>query len=105
MDFFNALDELDRNEFDKQFEKITIKYKARNARKGVTTVHGLWEFGLEKKELENLIKKSKKSFNCGVCMKEAKGEKFVEIQGDRRVDISKTLTSEYNVPSQNIVVN
>lgn len=71
----------------------------------MTTVHGLWEFGLEGKELENLIKKSKKSFNCGVCMKEAKGEKFVEIMGDRRDDISKTLINEYNVPSKNIVIN
>ena len=85
-------------------KKISIKFKARNMRKGVTTIYGLDIMGFNDKEMNKIASSIKKKFGCAAYVKEIEDNHVIEIQGDKSNDARNILINEYNIPNNKVSV-
>lgn len=108
MNTTNEFDSFTNNaiESDKQLlemnQKITIKFKARNARKGLTTIYGLKTFKFDDDQLATIAKNIKKKFSCASYVKVIEGETVIEVQGNKVDDVSKLLENEYKISNKKL---
>jgi translation initiation factor 1 (eIF-1/SUI1) len=83
-------------------KKISIKYKARNMKKGLTTVYGLHLFDFTNKEMETLASIIKKKQGCAAYVKEIEGNCVIEIQGNKTIEIKNILINQFNISNTKI---
>ena len=85
-------------------KKISIKFKARNMRKGITTIYGLDLLGFIDKDMNKIASFIKKKCGCASYVKEIEGIHVIEIQGDKTIDAKNILINEFNVSANKIAV-
>lgn len=83
--------------------KIIIQYLQRNGKKGWTHI-----YGIEKIVDDDLFVKISKSIQekcaCGLVIKNEKGVKYMQLQGDHREKIKKILLSKNIIEESNIIL-
>lgn len=84
--------------------KISIKFKARNMRKGITTIYGIDLFGFKINDMTKIATSIKKKFGCASYVKEVDGVNVIEIQGNKSTETKDLLVNDYNIPSNKIYV-
>ena len=92
----------DLNDIISGFEKIiTIRFKARNANKGITTIDGLESFNLSKEQLTNFCKLIKKKLarSCNI----NKETETLQIQGNCTNEIAFLIINELKIKNINIL--
>ena len=85
-------------------KKVSIKFKARNMRKGITTIYGLDLMGFNDKDMNKIASSIKKKLGCAAYVKEIEGIHCIEIQGNKTVDAKNILINEYNIPNNKVFV-
>jgi len=85
-------------------KKISIKFKARNMRKGITTIYGLDSLGFDNKDMNKIASSIKKKFGCASYVKEIEGIRVIEIQGNKIVDAKNILVNEFDIPNNKVSV-
>jgi translation initiation factor SUI1 len=77
-----------KTELDESFQKINIKVESRNARKSITTIHGI----PSTEDHKELLKYFKKTFNCNGSM----DEKFViQLSGNQANKVNKYFVDKF----------
>ena len=83
-------------------EKIHIRIQQRNAKKVLTTVQGI----NSKINLKLLLKEFKKNFSCnGTIIDDDEKGQIIQLQGDKRVNISEFLIKEKIYTKEEIVIH
>ncbi len=85
-------------------KKISIKFKARNMKKGLTTIYGLESLGYDNKTMNSIASSIKKKLGCASYVKSIEGNNVIEIQGDKKVEAKNILINEYSVPVHKVSV-
>jgi translation initiation factor 1 (eIF-1/SUI1) len=85
-------------------KKISIKFKARNMRKGITTIYGLDIMGFNEKEMNKIASSIKKKFGCASYVKEIEGVVIIEIQGNKTDETKELLVNDFNISVNKISV-
>ena len=83
-------------------KKINIKFRARNMKKGLTTIYGLSEMGYTDKDMNKMATIIKKKCGCASYVKEVDGLIVIEIQGDKTEESKNILMKEFNIEAKKI---
>lgn len=100
MDDFDTFETNEINTFDIVDQKIVIRIDKRNARKATSTIEG-WD--IDKDEMKIHLKKLKTSLGCNGSIKKDNDNNVLLLQGDKRHELIKYLTSE-NIDIKNITI-
>ena len=85
-------------------KKISIKFKARNMKKGITTIYGLDIMGFNEKEMNKMASTIKKKFGCASYIKEIEGNIIIEIQGNKTDETKDLLINNFDIPMNKISI-
>ena len=83
--------------------KISIKFKARNMKKGITTIYGLDSMGFYD-DMTKIASTIKKKCGCASYIKMIDGMNVIEIQGNKSNEAKNILVNDYNILNNKIFV-
>lgn len=86
-------------------QRILIRFNARNAKKGLTSVIGLDAFGFDQEKMKALAKVIQKKHGCASYVKTVEGVVVVEAQGNKVSEISAMLIKDHNISPKKIVAH
>ena len=106
MDEFSFTNNTTTHEADKMMNelnnRVIIRFKARNARKGITSIEGLYLFDVTEDQLVDFSKQLKKKFACASYVN--KETLVIELQGNHVFDIVELIEKQFNISAKKINV-
>ena len=89
--------------FDDTTAEIHLRIKQRTKKKSITYIEGIKSLKYNDKEIENLTKKFRTSFNCSAALKKDVG--VIIMQGDHRDNIKNYLIKNNIVKTDQIKIH